>query len=584
MNQYGMTDVPAAIKGKDVFSVKSYINGLEEFILNCPTPMSIALQGDWGTGKTTFLKTIQEDFKEKSDKIKTIYFNTWAYSQFNNCDGLYFSLISNIINQLDIKDEKIKKYANDLLTKISTLVMFGVKSFLEKKIFDFTGAEPKKVEAILSGEVQELEEHAKAIQSLKEIFAALVKEIVDSINKNNVGNKARIVICIDDLDRLEPKRAIEVLEVLKLFMDVENCVYLLAIDYNVVVKGIKNKYNGEIDDEKGDYFFEKLIQVPFTVPVHNYDIENYIEKLLDNLIIVGKDNQNNDNQNTDSFSSSVLPIILKSVGKHPRNIKRLLNSFSLLLRIQDSNKKVSRERLLAVLCLQTSYKEVFFFLSESDAENITERFNSLKETSESFAEGEIDKPEGFDDFMNEFQKIFEDDNILNSEALKLSLNISEAVSSGKKEEDSDSKYIDFWSGFSQYLKNRDNFEFRHSGNKVSSKYYRVISTESSKLHCEFRVNKNSIGLVYGDVKDEKLNEYLRHKEDEIKSKFIDDIVSIRDWKNDPKNNYNRIPGVTITNNRLGIGGYSNYELIYEWFYTTLMTVVKYINELKEKQQ
>ena len=224
MNQYGMTDVPAAIKGKDVFSVKSYINGLEEFILNCPTPMSIALQGDWGTGKTTFLKTIQEDFKEKSDKIKTIYFNTWAYSQFNNCDGLYFSLISNIINQLDIKDEKIKKYANDLLTKISTLVMFGVKSFLEKKIFDFTGAEPKKVEAILSGEVQELEEHAKAIQSLKEIFAALVKEIVDSINKNNVGNKARIVICIDDLDRLEPKRAIEVLEVLKLFMDVENLI------------------------------------------------------------------------------------------------------------------------------------------------------------------------------------------------------------------------------------------------------------------------------------------------------------------------------------------------------------------------
>lgn len=133
MNQYGMTDVPAAIKGKDVFSVKSYINGLEEFILNCPTPMSIALKGDCGTGKTTFLKTIQEDFKEKSDKIKTIYFNTWAYSQFNNCDGLYFSLISNIINQLDIKDEKIKKYANDLLTKISTLVMFGVKSFLEKK-------------------------------------------------------------------------------------------------------------------------------------------------------------------------------------------------------------------------------------------------------------------------------------------------------------------------------------------------------------------------------------------------------------------------------------------------------------------
>lgn len=567
---YGtLIDSPAE---EDLFNIKNYVDGLTRFISECKTPMTISLQGNWGTGKTSIMKQVES--KLDSEKIKSIFFNTWQYSQFNSDNDLTIALITELVTFLaSLLPEKAEN--RELLSKtfglISNIAIGVTATILENATSGFINLEgvAEKIKNRTNGRFSY--EGIISLRELNQSFRDLVKKVIETEEID------RIVFFIDDLDRLHPSRAVEVLEVLKLFLESEYCVFVLAIDYNVVVKGIKNKYNGEIDDEKGDYFFEKLIQVPFTVPIHNYDIENYIKKLLDNLNIVGVVSQNKDD-----FSSSVLPIILKSVGKHPRNIKRLLNSFSLLLRIQNSADDESKKRLLAVLCLQTSYKEVFFFLSESDADNIKERFNSLKETSESFAEGDIDKPEGFDDFMNEFQKIFENQkkNVLDSEALRLSLNISEAVSSGKKEEDSDSQYIDFWSGFSQYLNNRDNFEFRHSGNKISSKYYRVISTETSKLHCEFRVNKNSIGLVYGDVKDEKLNNFLISKGDEIKSKFIGNIVSIRDWKNDSKNNYNRIPGVTITNNRLGIG-YSNYELIYEWFYTTLMTVVKYINELKE---
>lgn len=567
---YGtLIDSPAE---EDLFNIKNYVDGLTRFISECKTPMTISLQGNWGTGKTSIMKQVES--KLDSEKIKSIFFNTWQYSQFNSDNDLTIALITELVTFLaSLLPEKAEN--RELLSKtfglISNIAIGVTATILENATSGFINLEgvAEKIKNRTNGRFSY--EGIISLRELNQSFRDLVKKVIETEEID------RIVFFIDDLDRLHPSRAVEVLEVLKLFLESEYCVFVLAIDYNVVVKGIKNKYNGEIDDEKGDYFFEKLIQVPFTVPIHNYDIENYIKKLLDNLNIVDVVSQNKDD-----FSSSVLPIILKSVGKHPRNIKRLLNSFSLLLRIQNSADDESKKRLLAVLCLQTSYKEVFFFLSESDADNIKERFNSLKETSESFAEGDIDKPEGFDDFMNEFQKIFEnqDKNVLDSEALRLSLNISEAVSSGKKEEDSDSQYIDFWSGFSQYLNNRDNFEFRHSGNKISSKFYRVISTETSKLHCEFRVNKNSIGLVYGDVKDEKLNKFLISKGDEIKSKFIGNIVSIRDWKNDSKNNYNRIPGVTITNNRLGIG-YSNYELIYEWFYTTLMTVVKYINELKE---
>jgi possible P-loop ATPase len=432
MNQYGMTDVPAAIKGKDIFSVKSYINGLEEFILNCPTPMSIALQGDWGTGKTTFLKTIEEDFKEKNDKIKTIYFNTWAYSQFNNCDGLYFSLISNIINQLDVKDEIIKKDADDLLKKIYNILIFCAKSFFGKKMFDFTGADPKKIEAILNGQVQEVEEHSKAIQSLKETFAALVNKIVNSINRNNVGNKARIVICIDDLDRLEPKRAVEVLEVLKLFMDVENCVYLLAIDQNVVVSGVRSKYDSQMPEEKCRAFFDKIVQLPFSMPVQSYKVKELIEDMF------GKDFLGN-------YKNTIYKFVQTNLGSNPRTIKRVLNRFCLLYTILESNNRKIQEKyrkeycslLILIITIQMHNEKAYDSLLNTfnnDNDAVEEWLEEKKWLQDNSEEAEKNALTNLRDSYDEIRSKFKDRNKELIEIFSDVLNLSVVTSTGEKKE------------------------------------------------------------------------------------------------------------------------------------------------------
>ena len=326
MNKWGITDVPIAIdRDKDIFSIKSYIDGLEKFIENCPTPMSIALQGDWGTGKTTFLKTIEKDFKYK-DNIKTVYFNTWAYSQFNDSDGLYFSLISNIINQLHIGDNKIKEKADKLLKKIITVSSLIVKSFLEKKISDITGLESEYFEEILNDHVEKVEDQSTAIQNLKDDYASLINSIVDSIEKKHgQEKKARIVICIDDLDRLEPKRAVEVLEVFKLFMDVKNCVYLLAIDYNVVVSGVRSKYDSQMSEEKCRAFFDKIIQLPFSMPVQHYQIRELLNDFFENEFF-------------GSYEKTICYFIQNNLGNNPRTIKRFLNRCCLLSTILEVNR------------------------------------------------------------------------------------------------------------------------------------------------------------------------------------------------------------------------------------------------------
>ena len=86
----GFTDKPLSGRSEDIFDVGKYINGLSSFILECDTPMTVAVQGDWGSGKTSFMMLIQEALGKK---VLPVWFNTWQFSQFNLGDRLPLLLV-----------------------------------------------------------------------------------------------------------------------------------------------------------------------------------------------------------------------------------------------------------------------------------------------------------------------------------------------------------------------------------------------------------------------------------------------------------------------------------------------------------
>jgi len=102
----GFTDLPAMSIEEDLFEINKYIDGLSEFILECDTPMTIAIQGDWGSGKTSFMNMIRCQIESK---VVTSWFNTWQYSQFNMGDTLSLSLIKRLIDTLPSQDETTKR-------------------------------------------------------------------------------------------------------------------------------------------------------------------------------------------------------------------------------------------------------------------------------------------------------------------------------------------------------------------------------------------------------------------------------------------------------------------------------------------
>ena len=236
------SDIPTV---KDEFMIDKYILGLSNFITGCETPLTLAIQGDWGTGKTSIMYQVEEKLKEKSSsnskrKIKTIFFNTWQYSQFDMDKDLAVTLITDLIDELEVTD--VDKREN---FKKSLAVITKSMEYLK---LDFGILNIEKINNQLLKLISN-EEKANNLKNLKQNL----QSIIDDFVKEN--NYEKIVIFIDDLDRLVPKKAIEFLEILKLFLDCRNCVFVLAIDYNVVLRGTKSKYGDDLDNEKGKAFF-----------------------------------------------------------------------------------------------------------------------------------------------------------------------------------------------------------------------------------------------------------------------------------------------------------------------------------------
>ncbi len=347
MTNLGLRDIPLGGDDKESLGISDYILSLSEFIQQCETPMTIALQGDWGSGKTSMMNLIKNNV-EKNKNIHPIWFNTWQFSQFGMEDDLSISLLSSFADKLQ---------ADDNVKKLITGISFVSKRFLPSIAGAFAGDLGKNLAEAMTASNTDI---AQQIVKLKEGIETSVK------NKIGSGNNNRLVLFIDDLDRLLPEKAVELLEVFKLFMDVPGCVYVLACDYQVVSQGLKKKFGVGSDELKGKSFFDKIIQLPFSMPLGQYKIGNYIEDLLGRIGFECR------KENIDTY----VEMVTYSVGFNPRTMKRLFNSLLLLKLVadkkkmfEDSNGVATKSEkqiiLFGALCLQTAYESVYRYLQKN---------------------------------------------------------------------------------------------------------------------------------------------------------------------------------------------------------------------------
>jgi predicted KAP-like P-loop ATPase len=112
----GFTDEAAQ---KDLFEIKKYIDGLATFIENCNTPMTISIQGAWGTGKTSIMQIVNSILSEHGRTL-SVWFNTWQFSQFSMDSELAISLLSCLLDELSVSEEQKAK-----VTKTTQAIRFA---------------------------------------------------------------------------------------------------------------------------------------------------------------------------------------------------------------------------------------------------------------------------------------------------------------------------------------------------------------------------------------------------------------------------------------------------------------------------
>ena len=349
-----INDKPISRIDDDRLKISSYVDALSSFIIEGETPLTIGLQGEWGTGKTSMMNLIREQIIE--EQVPTCWLNTWEHSLFTDPVETTPKLLRAMIN--NVKNDNLSKEFVDA-NKESNFEKVGktLAAIANQALIKKTGVNLQSALNPVAGDDLE-------ISALK----SDVKDVLQNYISSTKNRHKRIVFFIDDLDRIEPSRAVEILEALKNLLDFDGCVFVLAIDYEVVVSGLKLKFGERKDKNDREFrsFFDKIIQVPFHIPTDKYEIKNFLEEKFNSFETI---------EPSDQFIEDCEFFVKNTIGYNPRALKRQLNLYNLTSRIllQDeeervqegsveignSSKQSDQLALFALICVQVAYDDLF---------------------------------------------------------------------------------------------------------------------------------------------------------------------------------------------------------------------------------
>lgn len=356
----GIVDQALEPGGQDSLEIASYHEALVDFIKQTDTPMTIGVQGEWGSGKTSLLYQIWNKLEEENrehpddENYLQIWVNSWEHSLLCTPEECLLKIVNEIIQALleaDVDKSKKDKVRDGVQSLMKGALRIGSS-------LAAGSAGTDAVDSIFSSQSNSIKELRKQLNSL-----------VDEIKDLKTNPYQRVVVYVDDLDRIEPRDAVSILELLKNIFNIKDCVFVLAIDYQVVVKGLKEKFGEPTPENEWEFrsFFDKIIQLPFTMPMGSYDIGKYVLNLLNDI----KYYESDDDQLDEDLIESLVTL---SIGTNPRSIKRLINSLSLIKILNDTKNESSSGNgsaidnkdvatvMLAMVCLQIANSDIYDML------------------------------------------------------------------------------------------------------------------------------------------------------------------------------------------------------------------------------
>ena len=204
-----------------------------------PSCIVVGIYGAWGEGKTTVLNFIQKELN-RHDNIIMVKFNPWRFGDESQLMRSFFSTLAEALGKnFSTAKEKVGEWIEEYASIVAPLnLQFGV-------IQASPGEGIKEIGRKLSSATMET-----------------LKERIENILRKE---KKRVVVLMDDIDRLDKSEIHVLFRLIKLTADFSYTAYVLAFDDDMVAAALGDKY-GTGNTDAGKSFLEKIVQVPLHLP------------------------------------------------------------------------------------------------------------------------------------------------------------------------------------------------------------------------------------------------------------------------------------------------------------------------------
>ncbi|TEE99831.1 KAP family P-loop NTPase fold protein [Pseudomonas aeruginosa] len=292
-------DRPSIDPKDDLFGHASFAKSLADSIYRYPGSdgLVLALYGPWGSGKSTVLGYVGHYIEQQpeEDRPVVVPFNPWWFSGQENLARAFLGQLQAVLPNKSDKFKKLGDLLGDFAEGVGGLIdLSGVTGGAAGKLGKLIGILTKR--------------KPKDVPTLKSEISKILREA-----------KKRILVVIDDIDRLTPDETRQLFTVIKALADFPNVVYLLAFDRDVAAQAIEQQ-----SGLPGERYLEKIIQVPFELPpIERVALQAALFKRLDQVLGDTPDGLFDQSYWTNVFYDGIDPLI-----QVPRDVVRFTNTLS----------------------------------------------------------------------------------------------------------------------------------------------------------------------------------------------------------------------------------------------------------------
>ena len=344
--------------------------------------MVLAINSQWGTGKTSFLQMWNQYLKNEG--YKTIFFNAWENDYVEDPFIAFVDEIRESIND-ENKIRGLMEKAKDV-----SLALFKQTPKMASKILkEKTGFDSEEIisnDELAKSVADKIDNYNKNKKSVDKFRKELEKIALKEFEQNTKP----MIIFVDELDRCRPDYAINLLERIKHFFNVQNIIFILGIDKEALSNSIKVIY-GEQTDING--YLTRFIDLEYRLKRGSN--EQYVNYLVDkyNFYTIFEKRNFRDTLLVEYQYSDFLKVVIQvAVGFNLslRDIEKIIVEIYMILKANISKyiypyslvmlcaiKRINRDIYNKIKFNQINYNELILKLKQQN-ENLQEWLEDRK--------------------------------------------------------------------------------------------------------------------------------------------------------------------------------------------------------------